>query len=81
LTNEGVQAKALKAMLDRAVESKNDSYYDYEAGNINEYGWAQNLVEDSWIVTANFGDYIGRFWSAGMYFIIWSVEWLVEIIQ
>jgi hypothetical protein len=40
LTNEGVQPRAFKAMIDRAVESKDSTLYDLEAGNINEYNFA-----------------------------------------
>jgi len=39
LTNEGTQPKALKAMLDRLVEAKDDEKYDLSAANINEYGF------------------------------------------
>jgi hypothetical protein len=60
LTNEGVQPKALKAMLDRLVETKDFEKYDYYAANINEYGWTQKFIEDSWIVTANWSDYLIR---------------------
>ena len=49
LTNEGVQARALKAMLERLVQEKDTGVYDYEAGNINQYGFFENLVENVWI--------------------------------
>ena len=65
LTNQGVQGKALKGMLERVIEAKDADVYDLDAGNINTYNWfTYNFIENPWIFITNFGDY-GRgllFW-------------------
>ena len=57
LTNEGPQMKALKGMLDRLVEPRDPSKWDYMAPNDNIYNpsflenffWIPyRLVKDSW---------------------------------
>lgn len=60
LTNQSIQAKALKGMLDRVVESKNTDLYDYDAGNINNYNLIENFFERSWIGLTNLPDLIVR---------------------
>jgi hypothetical protein len=60
LTNSGVQPRALKAMLERLVQSKDSDEYDYEAGNISEYGFVSNVVENGWIFIRNWPDYFFR---------------------
>ena len=60
LTSKGFQGRALKAMLDRAIQPKDTQTYDLSVGNINEYGIIENFIENSWIVLTNFPDYVLR---------------------
>ena len=65
LTNQGVQGKALKGMLERVIEAKDADIYDLDAANINTYNWfTYYFIENPWIFITNFEDY-GRgllFW-------------------
>ena len=47
LTQQGIQNKALKAMIDRVLESKDTQNYDYQSSiaNINDYGFFEKQIE------------------------------------
>ena len=62
MTNEGTQAKALKGMLNRVLDSKDSSNYNYEGYflNLNQYGLIANMIENNWIRLLNWNDYLVR---------------------
>ena len=47
-------------MLERLVQAKDSELYDYEAGNISEYGFFSNVVENGWVFIRNWPDYFFR---------------------
>ena len=47
-------------MLERALESRDDDKYNYEAGDISNYGKIKLLIEGWWITVNNLADLILR---------------------
>lgn len=69
LTNQAVQYKALKGMLDRGIEARDSESYDYNAGNLITNGFFATLVEDWWIYTWNWPD----IWGRGLIFSLFGI--------
>lgn len=42
ITNQGIQMKAFKGMIDRVIEPRDDSF-DYQAGNVYKYGYYKKV--------------------------------------
>jgi len=57
-------------MLDRAIETRDTVNYDYQAGNINEYGTVENMVEGGWLFMMNWGDFV-----MGTIVTVWYTFW------
>ena len=74
LTNTGIQGKAFKAMIERVLEDQDSATYDYNAGNINEYGFFGRMVELNWIRITNWSDYWAR---AG--FMLWNWKMILGL--
>ena len=81
LTSKGFQGRALKAMLDRAIQPKDTQTYDLSVGNINEYGIIENFIENSWIVLTNFPDYVLRAWPQCLQVSFYSAGWEIRKIR
>ena len=79
-TNKGIQAKALKKMIDRTLEARDESTYDYSSGNMNQYNGFEMFFSELWRVTTNWDTYILQINQYPLWFLMWILYAIYKVL-
>ena len=76
MTKDAPQMKALKGMIDRVLEPRDDTNYDYTSYNMATYNDFQMFFVYLWKFYLGFGDTAAMIWLWGTYIVFFS--WWLE---